>query len=95
MAWNVLVGSGVKIRGCTKLTLSNFGADPLFCVDSCMRVVDRALMVEHRVCNSVRLVDHRKGWGEEGSGLKMRGCTKITLSNFGAGVHFCYLPVAQ
>ena len=32
---------------------------------------------------------------EEGSGLKMRGCTKITLSNFGAGVHFCYLPVAQ
>ena len=32
---------------------------------------------------------------EDGSGLKMRGCTKITLSNFGAGVHFCYLPVAQ
>ena len=28
-----------------------------FCVDSCMRVVDGALMVEHGVCNSVRLVD--------------------------------------
>ena len=51
-----------------------------FYVDSCMRVVDRALMVEHGVCNSVRLGDglHLNiSAGRKGRVSKCEGAPKL------------------